>query len=324
MKKILSILSAILLLLLLLSCELFIKPPSSGKVYAILVALDYKNIERPKDELDGTINDARELTLAFEAVAKRANLDYTGYLFLQEGGGTSNATVHTIGSDEAEINTFPTPQNLIDGIEALGTVVTDEDLIIFTYSGHGLENGEIALAKEGVKANSYTPATNILDAFNTIAGRKLIILDTCYSGVSIPESASSHSTVMHNNISKWYKKYWEESQYTKPDLFVLTASADTLSYEAEDIDGHSHGLFSFSLLEALGWQHPHNLDLAAIDISKLPPPPATRSSIMSADSLYTYIRNYKNPNRSFSLFSFGQPQHPMVSGGALDMVLFTF
>jgi hypothetical protein len=323
MKRAILPLATLILLILLSGCELFIEKPEAGKVYAILVALDYTY--SIQDTLTGTLPDARELNRAWEAVTAKAQgeKEYHGYLFLQEGGTTTTTKTVTIGNT-APVNTFPTKANLLKAFENLESIATPNDLIIFTYSGHGSPLGELLLAEEGEKTNDNVAASTFLEALSQVPGRKLMILDTCYSGLSIPESGASHSTLLNNNISKWYKKYWDSSRYTKPEVFVLTASTDTKSYEEEITNEHRHGLFTFALLDALGWKHPHD-DYASIPLASLPIPPAAKESILSADSLYTYVKDYKSTNKWIKYFSsFSQGQHPMVSGGALDMVLFTF
>ncbi len=320
MKKACILLTTLLLSLLLFSCELFMEEPQAGKVYAILVALDYKNSTQPS--LDGTLPDARELNLALQAVTMKSKAKasgYEGFLFLQEGVATSTEEKVKIG--DKDINTFPTSENILDAIKNLKT--TPKDLIIFTYSGHGSEEGGLLLAINGQETNEEFPASKILDALEDVPGRKLVILDTCYSGVSMPESGASHSTLMNNNILKWYKKYRDNSKDSNPGIFVLTASTNTRSYETDLIDGHRHGRFTFVLLEALGWTHPHAADLSNINLKALSPPPAAKNSILSVDTLYTFIKKYKKPTSVLAYFS-PKVQRPMVSGGALDMILFTF
>ena len=52
-RAILPLATLILLIILLSGCELFIEKPEAGKVYAILVALDYKNTTE-QSSLKGT------------------------------------------------------------------------------------------------------------------------------------------------------------------------------------------------------------------------------------------------------------------------------
>lgn len=308
MKRAILPLATLILLILLSGCELFIEKPEAGKVYAILVALDY--YDSTQKSLDGTIPDARELNRALEAVTQKAQgeKEYHGYLFLQDNADTPKDL--DIGG--VNINSLPTSEHILKGIEQLKNITTSNDLIIFTYSGHGSEAGELLLA-----ANESFPAPTILDALSKVPGRKLMILDTCFSGLSVPESGASHSTLLNNNISKWYKKYWDSSRYTKPEVFVITASADTESHE-DTFDGEDHGIFTYALLQGLGWEEKKGSVTTAI-------PPAAKEKQLTADSLLSYIKKHQqaplkrtllNPSATF--------QHPLVSGGALDMVLFTF
>jgi hypothetical protein len=197
MKRSPILIAILLLSLLLFSCELFIEEPQAGKVYAILVALDYSDTNE-QATLGGTIPDAQELNLALKAVTTKSKaIDYYGYLFLQDASPPGTVT---IGNTEP-VNSLPNSANLHQAINNLKVVATPNDLIIFTYSGHGSEEGELVLATNEVYATS-----NLLDALQEVPGRKIMILDTCYSGVSIPETGASHSTLINNNNSKWYKK----------------------------------------------------------------------------------------------------------------------
>lgn len=321
MKRAVHVLTILLLLIVLTGCEVFLQAPEQGNVYAILIALDYKNTT-DQASLDGTLGDARELKYALKAVADKSKANaYHSYLFIQEGLGHSTSDVVQIG-DQGPVNTYPSSTNLLAAFQALGHVTTAKDLIIVTYSGHGAENGELALADTGTGTTEKFAASKILDALQNVPGRKLMILDTCYSGVSIPDSGASHSTLTDNNISKWYSKYWDSSSYKKPDVFVMTASTNTLSYEQAITNGHSHGVFTNALLNGLGWTHPHTNDLETIAPA---PPAAIKNSIMSVDTLYEYVKEYKSSDTWLSIFlPSGRGQHPMVSGGSLDMVLFTF
>ncbi len=328
MRKLIPLLLSIVLILA--SCELFTDEPVAGDVYAIMVGLDYQN--NSQRDLYGTINDANELDLAFKSVTQQTGKAYFGYKFLQIGSSFVSSTTHTIGSKS--VNSYPSLSNLKEAIAALKDITQKDDLILFTYSGHGNDDGTIALGSSSYSDAALSPVQEILDSFvdNDIKGRKLIILDTCYSGVSLPDSPGSSNTVLGSSIDDWYAKYWDNTLYELPDLFVLTASADTESYEDEFNKEatvgtkHNHGLFTAALLEALGWRHPHATDITTVVLGN---PPALRGSALSVDSIYSYVFNYieKHPdyNPQWSIFKLNETtQHPLVSGGAMDMVLFRF
>ena len=203
MKKVCILLTTLLLSLLLFSCELFMEEPQAGKVYAILVALDYKHLTDNRNHLDGTIPDAKEQHKAFAALA--GDEKYEGYLFIQEGDSVENSTTHTI--DGKTINAYPSPDNIEAAITALKSITTEEDLILFTYSGHA-KGGNIALApKSGSVIETYE-VSRLLDLFSSVKGRKLIILDACETGYGVPSDPASSSTLLENSISTWYSKYF--------------------------------------------------------------------------------------------------------------------
>ena len=323
MRRIIPLLFSIVLILS--SCELFYDEPVAGDVYAILVGLDYQN-NTSQDNLQGTLNDADELHIVLDSLAEQTDSDYFGYRFRQEGLSYTSEVNYLIGT--TTVNAYPSITNIEKAIEALAYVTDENDLILFAYSGHGGEDGSIALAKTSSSDGEYFyDVQNLLDHFKKVNGRKLIILDTCYSGLSLPVNPGSTNTVLGSSIDDWYAKYWENSSYELPDIYVLTASADTESYEV-DLDSsstidHYHGVFTAGLLEALGWGYPHP------DVEDLPMPPAARGSTLTVDALYAYSKNYIEglPDISlhWNLFSLSDYiQHPLVSGGAMDMVLFRF
>jgi hypothetical protein len=309
------------LILILSSCELFLDEPEMGDVYAIMVGLDYKNNADQKN-LKGTLNDVDELHIVFGKMAEISNSDYFGYTFKQEGVPYTSAVNHSIGTNN--VNSYPSIANIEHAINALINVTDDNDLVLFSYSGHGGEDGSIALAKTSASDESYFyQPQNILDLFTNVKGRKLIILDTCFSGLSLPDNPGSSNTVLGSSIDDWYAKYWDKTSYDLPDLFVLTASGPTKSYEDNFMDDHWHGLFTKGLLKALGWSHPHP-DPDALQI-----PPAAKESVITVDSLYGYILDFieEHPdfNPQWTILKLNETtQHPLVSGGAMDMVLFRF
>ena len=312
MKKPFIVLAIILLSLLLFSCELFVKEPQAGKVYAILVALDYKHLTDRRNHLDGTIPDAVAQDKAFAALV--GDEKYTGHLFIQEGNSVINSTDHTI--DGKTINAYPSPANIEAAITALKAITNEEDLILFTFSGHA-SGGSISLGPQNETQAIDYDVSDLLDHFSSLKGRKLIILDACETGYGVPSDPASSSTLLEKAIASWYAKYFNGERSVKSDLFVLTSSANTDSYEAS-FGVNSHGVFTYALLKALGW------DIVKGEPST-PIPPAAKRGRLTVDGLLSYIKAHQTIPTKRSLFKpLGKFQHPMVSGGALDMILFTF
>lgn len=312
MKKILMILT-LLSLLLIISCELSMEDPKAGDVHYINVGIDYKNNGVTNidvtDNLNGTVNDAKELFDALGAVIGKSKRKADGFLMVQEGNSPANFSAPD----------YPSLTNVKKYLEELEA--TDKDLTIFTYSGHGIkETGHLVLAYTGSKYETLDPAT-LLSWMDAIPGKKLVILDSCFSGMAVEGSPSSTNTVLNNSISKFFETYHSSGKYEKPDLYVLSASAHTDSYEM-DFDPlgdkpHYHGIFTYALLEGLGWNHANNSpDNAAA-------PPAATGGNITVDSLFKYVKkNQAIPSRMKLLSNWTHYQHPLTTGGPLDLILF--
>ena len=312
MKKILMILT-LFSLLLIMSCELSMEDPKAGDVHYINVGIDYKNNGVTNidvtDNLNGTVNDAKELFDALGAVIGKSKRKADGFLMVQE----VNSPANFLAPD------YPSLTNVKKYLEELEA--TDKDLTIFTYSGHGIkETGHLVLAYTGSKYETLDPAT-LLSWMDAIPGKKLVILDSCFSGMAVEGSPSSTNTVLNNSISKFFETYHSSGKYEKPDLYVLSASAHTDSYE-KDFDPlgdkpHYHGIFTYALLEGLGWNHANNSPDNAGS------PPAATGGNITVDSLFKYVKkNQAIPSRMKLLSNWTHYQHPLTTGGPLDLILF--
>ncbi|MDD4574661.1 MAG: hypothetical protein PHR69_10650, partial [Sphaerochaeta sp.] len=121
----------------------------------------------------------------------------------------------------------------------------------------------------------------------------------------------------------FFETYYSSDTYTKPDLFVLTASTHTDSYEMSfgtGANAHNHGVFTYTLLEALGWDHPHSADISTVTSQD---PLAAKNGRITVDGLFKYIKKNQALNTRIKLFrDWSEYQHPMTTGGPLDLVLF--
>ena len=113
-------------------------------------------------------------------------------------------------------------------------------------------------------------------------------------------------------MQRVFETYFSSSS-SQYDLFVLAATtADNTSKEPINGD-HIHGHFSRALLEGLGWDQ-------ATNTLKEQSRPAFTSGILSLDSLFAYIHTHQDfPTEGIFSSSY---QHPTITGGALDLVLF--
>lgn len=337
MKRLLPILAA---LILFASCELFLPEPERATVHTVSIGIDYQNISDAQgfriSKLKGTVPDAKELFFTFRNLVRQTNNRWEGYLLVQEDSGYDFDRDEDVVMEADEDGSsgkiyYASRERLFSTLETIAGSAQVSDLTIITYSGHGLDNtGELVLAHTKPDGNIgklkdaevLVSPNELLEAITTIPGRKLLILDSCYSGRFVPLSESSSSTIIGGGIPEWYEKYWAETTIDKTDLYVISASALSDSYEENfgTQTPHHHGIFTYTLLEALGLSHPHPDSPATLQF-----PRAIKNSTITVDSLYTYIKeNQGYPLKSSIFTNFGLFQHPLVSGGALDMVLFRF
>lgn len=316
MKSAGSMVLLVIVIFLFLSCELFYKDTTSyGDVYVVSVGLDYKNNPISNiNVLNGTLNDAYEQQKAWKLVAEQANRTFHGYLLTQEGPSRTQPTF--------EDPSYPSWTNIQATLNSIKNAASENDLIIFTYSGHGLDKkGDLILAHT---ETTGTPDIQdillapevLLEKMASLPGRKLVIIDSCYSGLFVQEGESSLSTHYYKRIDQWFAKYFDDMKYAPPTMMVLTAAAAHDSYETNA--EHSHGIFTKTLLNGLGWTHPHTPDHTAITVE------AMNNNRLTVDSLYSYIKKNQGIRTSWSLFLNSNFQHPTTTGGPLDMVLFQF
>ncbi len=219
---------------------------------------------------------------------------------------------------------YPSKANIQSKLTGLQGVVKDNDLTIFTYSGHGYEiTGDLLFATttedSHPSSSDVMNADELLNLMALIPGKKLIILDSCFSGMFVEPSPSSTNIILNNSIEKFFETYHSSDAYGRPDLFVLTASTHTDSYEAIfgiGPNSHDHGVFTYALLDALGWSH--SSDTAPLQ-GNITYPPVAKNGQITVDGLFAYIKKNQAIN---SRYYGSEYQHPMTTGGPLDLVLF--
>ncbi|HOE85051.1 MAG TPA: caspase family protein [Sphaerochaeta sp.] len=305
MKRLL--ISSLLLVTLLCSCELF--PCDEGRIVHMGIGLSYHGLD--VQVLPATINDAVELSLAFfelfedrafssELLVQRGVLDDQG-LWAYEGGSSPSV---------------PTKKRILERLEHWITSLDATDLLIISYSGHGLEDGSLVLAPgDGVTIFSSEGTVDISlllavdELFSLLSQSRaavFLILDSCYSGNFVRDGDSSISVVEGREIFEdAYRCYFSDASYGRT-VFVLSATSRDHTSSEPIAGSHTHGYFTAALLEGLGWE-------CAVQCLAL------RRPFISSDWLYTYILSHQRiPTSSkFSLWY----QHPHVSGGPLDLVL---
>lgn len=320
MKKtfLLTVLLALLpFLLLLQSCELFLEEEPLGSIHAIYVGLNYHGTD--VNHLEGTLNDAEELEQCLSTLSTRHHRTYHSYSLLQKGGSSP--------SDYDPSSTFdslPTKGHVLQAIENLQPFLTENDLTIFSYSGHGHNDGSLVLASpdasdptifdkdKKLKKDALLSVTELLEALSKLPGKQLLIMDSCYCGSFVEDSGSSVSLIEKEQfLDEAFSTYFSSERYS-PTLFVMAATTASNTSKEPVSSSHIHGHFTKAVLDGLGWDcRTHSLQAST---------PAMKKGVLTTDSLYAYVLE----NQDFPLAGTNPKryQHPTISGGAYTLRLF--
>ena len=278
-------------MILLASCEL--APFESARnVRHIGIGISYRGTDLLA--LEGPINDAIALKKGFNAFFSTE--PFTSTLLLQQGDEKGAYSL-----DEANL---PTKEFVIETIVRTLGNMNKHDLLIITYSGHAVEDGSLVLAPDrsdglllgGDLDSALLGVDELISLFNCSEATILLILDSCYAGSFIPESGDVSTIDSKNRFTDLLDCYRRNID-RNPRLFVLAATtADNTSKEPV-FGSPIHGYFTKALLEAL----------------------ETTSGRVTLDQIYHYIHEHQGfPTEGSNKHLY---QHPIISGGALDLVL---
>ena len=301
-KATLGVLFTFLIIISMVSCELVTSPLREQKsVKGLFIALDYKSMPSHL-HLEGTIRDAKEFDQALKKLSDLFHQKYDSTLLLQEGSNQS-------------LNDFlPKKEHILTTIESEIESLTESELLVIYYAGHGedpnignnYQGGALVVADED-DPSKYDLITQkeLLEVLYTIEkGHILLILDSCFSGSYVQDYPFGVFDFPYH-----------------PKITTLSASrTDEPSYENSD---STHGLFTYYLLEALGWDHTQGEELfggeiltqtqGAIRSKKAIP--TLQGGVVTLDRIYSYIQTKLAP--SFL------NQHPVVVSGPQSILLYS-
>ena len=339
---------------ILTSCELFMSEPE-GRIIMISIGLDYKYLSNSSDSsksktsyngLNGTLNDVRRAGAAMQALSEESGKDFYWIPLFQHDNVYDDVKSSSIKDNFASIENF---ENVItylndnssestepliitdpkdfslneyladyedDGTKAHDIELNSNDILIIYYSGHGVtSNGDLYMMSN----SSSTAVDYSLDSFKSsiedLKSKTLVVLDSCYSGNLIEESDTTIRTRGPEIEITTYSQSLEFLFDTTFDdnnnnLFVLAATSK--NYESRESSVYNYGYFTKAFLNAVGWtwevEDITSLGDLESDI------PSLNSGEISLDDIYSYTKDTDHSNSDY---------FPMMSGGRLDLVLFT-
>ncbi len=151
-------------------------------------------------------------------------------------------------TDDTDVK--PTREKILAQITATAKASDDGDLILFYFSGHGIEEkGEGYLlprnAEQSILRDTAIPIARVCeilnDKKNCKARAKVLVLDACHSGAQFGKSTETMTQAFIDRV------------YTQAEGMAVIGSCrqDEVSWEAPEL---GHGVFTHYLLQALSGQ----------------------------------------------------------------------
>ena len=274
-RKLLILLSAILILFT--SCDLSLKSAPKSKVYFIAAGLGFQN--SPYRELKNPLHDAEAMVGQVQELCRQGGNDYEIIWYSDDQTVMNPNGTRLDGNDSSRFSfrhidngrllsttTFPdTIKNyktaddfariFFEHVDSLLTTrPTENDLIIFYFSGHGIATESIALrdgktrwlqggpifyyGTETVKAadnnqpdidlSYFSPISynNIFKYLDNYKGRQFCIFDCCYSGESVDNPAKElyrydHELGSLDNFAEFVTADGRSDKYMGMNLFTF-------------------------------------------------------------------------------------------------------
>ena len=302
----------LLLSFITLSCSIE-RVPDQRTVYLVTVADDFYNFNGNGRKLENVVTDSAAINMQLETLGEVHTM-----CFISEEGKRYTSSNPTFVPKDKNGNELSDPSSPLfrrfsykpkegedesgwtvrDVMEYLGKIEADEDdIIIFTYSGHGEKKSGALMMNASFSSyewDSISPE-DFLDTITSLGGKKLVVLDSCYSGQYIPDSEliSADKFASGDKEDRWIGFDYPGaalSTYTKgkkteriKDLWIISASGK--GQEASDNlsagDGpfqEFYGAFTYYFLKALGYDTDRNL-------------PSGRDKRLTVFQIYSEIRS---------------------------------
>ena len=319
----------LVVLLLACSCELIYETkdgsPSIERVNILVYGNDYANStwnHGPVSKLYGTVNDATQVGLAFEALAKESGLECNAHYIL--GKNHDRTGVNFLYEIQNAIETPDKDTTMAHFREVLSQIAdtsTEKDLTVVFVSCHGFYDASVGTKAEYGKAEGtyFVTSANtgdecelyshrdFLEDVSKIKGIKLILADVCHSGGIVKPDYVGLGKDEYKGMDAAQLFFEKEKIDIDASLFCLSASRyyeESFEYRTAGSDDRTHGYFTVALLEALGWNGESYTGNAK----------AARNGRLTFQNLVIYVTENDNEGS----------QTPMSSGGGNDVVLFSF
>ncbi len=337
MRRPLCILAMFLAVVLLAcSCELIYEAkdgsPKIERVNILVYGNDYANCtfdgsplyipHRRDRRLFGTVNDATQVGLAFEALARESGLESNAHYILGKNHDRTGVNFrYEIQNAIENPDTDTTMSHFREVISQIADISTEKDLTVVFVSCHGFYDASVGTKAEYGKAEGtyfvtsankgdeceFYSHNDFLDDVSRIKGIKLILADVCHSGGIVKPDYVGLGKDEYKGMDAAQLFFENDKIDIDASLFCLSASRyyeESFEYRTAGSDDRTHGYFTVALLEALGWNGESYTGSAT----------AARNGRLTFQNLVSYVTE----NDGYD------DQTPMYSGGGNDVILFSF
>lgn len=257
MKKILML---ILSILMLTGCELITPEDTSPRnIYLVSVALNYESTGI--NTLKCTLNDQKAICDEFQYIADECGYPLTTLVITQRGSNYSVSLNGDAVKTEPFSKTTMIKEDVLSWLHELAAGLDRNDLLVFHYSGHGLDvTGELVLNKKDYSKDNtrnnlvMVTSEDLYQAVKDTDGIKFFVLDSCYSGVY----ADALTPVNHSSP---FRDFFTLDSLNE-NIFVLTgSSSEERSWEKNGV----YGDMTLGLLLSLGYDKVNRIPGLATD-----------------------------------------------------------
>ena len=326
------VLLILILSLFSLSCSVEQK---KRDIYLITIADDFYGYNATDRKLENVVTDQAALFMEFQTLGsvevmsfisedgKRYLSRFPSYIPKDKDGNTLESPDHPDFrrySYSPKAGEGETKWRARDVLDYIGSLETEKnDLVVVSYSGHGNEGNGNLMVNASPSSRDYEEISReeLLERLSSIPGKKLLILDSCYSGLFIPSSSFHGADIFASGEKedRWLGSNYPETMWraaiekkdqgeSLENIWIL-ASSGRSQESSDNLDaGDSrfqtcYGAFTYYILKGLGYDTERNI-------------PGEGKKSISVFSLYAYVRS------NFPDYE-TQIQTPRVSMKGLDL-----
>lgn len=143
-----------------------------------------------------------------------------------------------------------TAEEMLQKLEESFAQAQPQDVSLFFYAGHGAQGGLLV----GIDGTTVSP-DELKACLDKIPGRKILIIDACYSGAMIGRSAAEADPQDFTSDFLSVFSTRTRSTLAADDYYVLTAASSSQN-SAEIVNGaKSYGIFTTMLAKGCGYDY---------------------------------------------------------------------